>query len=98
MRELHQKVDSLPEHAGVWKEKSLFFPDKPDDTFIIHYHDPVEAIKTLLGDPAFAQDIVYKPQKIFNKENQSRIRNEMWTGRWWSAMQVSMKTKFEANL
>ena len=90
MRELHQKVDSLPERAGVWKERLLFFQDKTDDAFIIRYRDPLEAIKTLLGDPAFAQDIVYKPRKIFSKGSQNRIRNEMWTGSWWFAMQVSM--------
>lgn len=35
MRELHQKVDSLPDRVGTWTEKTLFYPDKPDDTYIV---------------------------------------------------------------
>ena len=88
MRELHQKVDSLPERAGTWTEKTLFYPDHPDKTFIVRYRDPLEAVKTLLGDPTYAKDIVYKPKKTFNHDN--RIWNEMWTGEWWYKTQVSV--------
>ena len=96
MRELHQKVDSLPERAGLWTEKTLYYPDKPDETFTVRYRDPIEAVKTLLGDPSYAKDIVYKPQKIFGS-NGSRIRTEMWTGSWWNGLQVSCLIDVKAN-
>ena len=86
-------MDSLPDRAGSWQEKTLFYPDQPDRTFTVRYRDPLEAVKTLLGDPAYAQDIVYKPKKIFNHDN--RIWNEMWTGKWWFQAQVSMYVSLE---
>jgi len=44
---------------------------------------------SLLGNPVHAKDIVYHPKKIFrDKEKSARIYNEMWTGKWWHAIQV----------
>ncbi|PPQ84566.1 hypothetical protein CVT26_004024, partial [Gymnopilus dilepis] len=31
MRALHQKVDSIPERAGQWQERELFFQDEPEE-------------------------------------------------------------------
>ncbi|THU92521.1 hypothetical protein K435DRAFT_671964, partial [Dendrothele bispora CBS 962.96] len=44
------------------------------------------------GDPAFADHLVYKPSRMFtnsSKNKESRIYSEMWTGKWWWAVQVS---------
>jgi hypothetical protein len=89
IRGLHRIVDSIPARAK-WQSTHLAFADKPQDKYQLHYHNPLEAIKALLGNPAHAQDIVYKPSKIFKDSTLStRIYNEMWTGRWWHAVQVS---------
>ncbi|KAG1808786.1 hypothetical protein EV424DRAFT_1473981 [Suillus variegatus] len=54
----------------------------------LHYCDSLEAIQTLLRNPAHAEDIVYKPSKVFTDTSCStRIYNEMWTGHWWHAVQ-----------
>ena len=40
---------------------------------------------------AFANDIVYRPKKIFTDSSKTtRIYNEMWTGDWWHSVQVSL--------
>jgi hypothetical protein len=86
-----QKVDAIPERCGPWYTKRLTFKDRPDEHFTIKYRDPVEAIKGLWGDPAFANDLVYKPAKLFRgkrRTEEERIYSEMWTGSFWNAAQV----------
>ncbi|KAG1737845.1 uncharacterized protein EDB91DRAFT_1249522 [Suillus paluster] len=49
---------------------------------------PPHAKWTLLGNPAHAKDIIYKPATVFTDDtHSSHIYNEMWTGRWWHAVQ-----------
>ncbi|KAG1744088.1 uncharacterized protein EDB91DRAFT_1050852 [Suillus paluster] len=88
-RGLHQTIDSVPPRAK-WQSTFLAFADKPDHKHELHYRNPVDAIRTLLGNPAHAKDIIYKPATVFtNDTHSSRIYNEMWTGCWWHAIQVS---------
>ena len=84
-------VDQIPDRCGDWYTKALSFRDCPDEHFIVHHRNPVEAIKALWGDPAFAEHLVYKPAKLFRgKETteQYRMFSEMWTGGFWNAVQV----------
>ncbi|KAJ7852764.1 hypothetical protein B0H14DRAFT_3656681 [Mycena olivaceomarginata] len=91
IRGLHQIVDSIPERAETWMTKSLSFPDHPHKKHIIRYRDPLAAIRSLLGNPAHAKDIVYVPKKVFSDATRdNRIYNEMWTGKWWTAVQSKL--------
>jgi len=51
-------VDSIPERAK-WKRCELWYKSNPEDKHVIHYHDLKEVISALLGNPAYAKDIVY---------------------------------------
>ncbi|KAH9911635.1 uncharacterized protein B0H18DRAFT_892300 [Fomitopsis serialis] len=85
---LLQRVDSLPERAE-WKERWLTFKDRPNEEHLVQYRDIIEAIRTLLGNPEHADQIVYRPRRIFSDASRTtRIYNEMWSGRWWHAVQV----------
>lgn len=88
-------MDQLPHAAGRWKEKVFSFPDHPEEQFVLRYRDALEAVKTLLGDPTFADDIVYKPRKLFSQGK--RVRTEMWTGDWWWTLHVG-EDKFSVNI
>ena len=61
---LHQVVDTIPPRAE-WKTQSLWFKSDPQAKHYIHYHSPLEAIQALLGNPAHAKHIVYRPKKVF---------------------------------
>ncbi|KAH9916704.1 uncharacterized protein B0H18DRAFT_884628 [Fomitopsis serialis] len=88
VRELFIKVDALPDRAA-WKTTSLTFPDRIDEEHLVRYRDILEAIKALLGNPAHAKDIVYRPRRVFaDRSRTKRIYSEMWTGLWWNAVQV----------
>ena len=74
-----------------WKTRELWYKSDPDDKHIIYYRDPKEVISALLGNPAHAKDIVYRPRKIFTDSSKTtRIYNEMWTSDWWNTVQVSL--------
>ncbi|KAF7363254.1 hypothetical protein MVEN_00678500 [Mycena venus] len=91
IRGLHKIVDSIPERAGEWTTKSLSFPDRPGEKYLIRYRDPLAAIRTLLGNPAYAKDIVYIPKKVLSdSDRNNRVYNEMWTGKWWTGVQTKL--------
>lgn len=70
--------------------KHLAFKDRPEEIHVIRHRDIVEAVRCLWGDPGLAKHMVYKPKKIFSDASRTnRIYNEMWTGSWWHAVQVS---------
>ncbi|KAF9065520.1 hypothetical protein BDP27DRAFT_1384504 [Rhodocollybia butyracea] len=83
-------IDEIPERCGKWWTKQLSFHDKPGEHFTVYHRDSVEAIKALWGDPAFAEHLVYKPQKLFRGAEQTEnncIYSEMWTTGFWNAVQ-----------
>jgi hypothetical protein len=82
----------MPERAGEWKTENLTFKDFPDLVYTVRHRDPVEAIRSLWGDPELSQHIVYKPKKVFSDATQiRRVFGEMWTGQWWNAVQVRIR-------
>ena len=82
-------MDSLPERAE-WMERILSFKDRPNERHLLQFRDIIQAIRTLLGNPEHADQIVYRPRRIFSDASRKhRVYNEMWTGCWWHAVQVS---------
>lgn len=92
MRALLQKVDSIPARAE-WREEWLTFKDRPGERHLVQFRDIIEAIRALLGNPAHADRIVYRSSKLFScNARNNRIYTEMWTGKWWHALQVRRRT------
>lgn len=90
MRALLKKVDSIPERAP-WKEGWLTFKDRPGERHLVQFRDIIKALKALLGNPAHADKIVWRPSRVFtHRGSKNRIYTEMWTGSWWHAVQVSI--------
>ncbi|KAJ3504237.1 hypothetical protein NLJ89_g8041 [Agrocybe chaxingu] len=91
IRALHKKLDSMPDKAGEWQTKHLRFKDRPDETFTICHRDPVEAIKSLWKDPELSPEMIFQPCKTYTDDTrEDRIFSEMWTGRWWNAVQSKL--------
>ncbi|EPS99858.1 hypothetical protein FOMPIDRAFT_1123674, partial [Fomitopsis schrenkii] len=89
MRALLQKVDSMPTRAE-WQEEWLTFKDRPGERHLVQFRDIIEAIRTLLRNPTHADRIIYRPSNLFSSSaRNNRIYLEMWTGKWWHALQVS---------
>ena len=89
MRGLHQKVDSIPEKAGIWQSRQISFKDEQDEKYTIRYRDPLEAIKSLWKDPELSPDMIFRPAKVYSeKGGKNRIFSEMHTAKWWHVCQV----------
>ena len=79
----------MPSEAP-WSTRDIVFSDRPNDRYTVQYRDVIDGVKALLGDPSLADKLVYRPKRVFtDRSKTSRIYSEMWTGLWWSAVQVS---------
>ncbi|KII89509.1 hypothetical protein PLICRDRAFT_29724 [Plicaturopsis crispa FD-325 SS-3] len=88
IRGLHKIVDSIPERAE-WKSKYISFRDTPNEKHLVQYRNVIQAIESLIGNPAHAKDIVYVPQSVFTDQGkEDRVYTEMWTAKWWHAVQT----------
>lgn len=54
-----------------------------------HYRDIIECIRALFGNPEFAHDLVFAPERHYTNSTQTRrVYSEMHTGDWWWSVQV----------
>ncbi|KAL6300356.1 hypothetical protein BKA93DRAFT_819505 [Sparassis latifolia] len=94
-RAFYQKVDALPQGSSWSCEPWEVMGNKLDEkgntcteTLELWKRDPVECVKELIGNPAFKDVMRYAPEKIFaDKEGNTRIYDETWTGQWWWDLQ-----------
>jgi hypothetical protein len=90
IRGLHQIIDNSIPSKSPWKHTHLSFDDSPEERHLVQYRDPIQAIQSLLSNPAHAHSMMFSPRKVYTtKHKDCRIYNEMWTGRWWNAVQVN---------
>lgn len=56
-----------------------------------HYRDALESIRSLFGDPQYAQDLVFVPERHYvSHERKSRVYHEMYSCDWWWSIQVRL--------
>ena len=54
-----------------------------------HYRDVIECIRALFGNPEFAHNLVFAPERHYTDSTQTcRVYSEMNTGDWWWSVQV----------
>ncbi|SJL16686.1 uncharacterized protein ARMOST_20215 [Armillaria ostoyae] len=76
------RIDQLPEGVA-WNLQSMKLTELE-----LWWHDPVEVIKDLMGNPAFHEVMKYAPEKLFEDvAGESEVINEMWTAEWWWKLQ-----------
>ncbi|KAF8160595.1 hypothetical protein BJ912DRAFT_915513 [Pholiota molesta] len=99
-KQLLDAIDGLP--TGVpWKCHDIEVTgDQPDfdrdpsgqtcrkEHLELWYRDPVECVAELIGNPAFAKDMKFAPERFYeDREGRNQILNEMSTGSWWWDLQ-----------
>ena len=100
---LPKLVDSLGLSYHTSKELNDFIdkelpgspPFKSQDLIIggehlqFHYRDVIMCIWALFGNPEFAHDLIFAPERHYTNSSQTcHIYNEMHTGDWWWSVQV----------
>jgi hypothetical protein len=92
---LYSKIDFLPTNGCKWKYKTITSQGDwlteegslmPPEELELWYHDPIQCIHELLGNPAFKDFMAYMPEKMFMDANESNPAfDQAWTGeKWWS--------------
>ncbi|KAH9041565.1 hypothetical protein EDB85DRAFT_2242145 [Lactarius pseudohatsudake] len=62
------------------------------NTFQFYYRDVLQCIRTLYGNPEFAHDLVFAPERHYtDHERTCRVYSEIHTGDWWWAVQTSLE-------
>lgn len=58
--------------------------------------DVLECIRSLFGDPQYAEDLVFAPERHYTShERKSRLYHEMYTCDWWWAIQVRKSSQLD---
>ncbi|KAF5379966.1 hypothetical protein D9757_010282 [Collybiopsis confluens] len=52
-RAMLELVDQIPDRCGTWYAKELSFKDRPEEKFVIHHRNPIDAIKALWAIPPY---------------------------------------------
>ena len=85
VRELNNIIDDLPTRSH-FQCKNL---SVGQEHLEFYCRDILECIRSLYGDPQFAQDLTFAPERHYTSyERTCRLYNEMFTGDWWWVVQV----------
>ncbi|KAH9008168.1 hypothetical protein EDB83DRAFT_2323339 [Lactarius deliciosus] len=64
------------------------------ETLQFHYRDIVPCIRSLFGNPEFAHELVFAPERHYtDAERTCRVYSEMHTGDWWWSVQMSLEAR-----
>ena len=59
------------------------------ETLHFFHRDIIQCIRALYGDPEFARDLVFVPERHYaDQERTCQVISDMHTGEWWWAVQV----------
>ncbi len=89
--ELHSIIDDLPGRPPFQCRGVLIGKEKLQ----FHFCDILHCIRVLYGDPEFARDLVFAPERHYvDCERTQRVYSEMYTGDWWWTIQVRNTSSF----
>ncbi|KAI0056075.1 hypothetical protein BV25DRAFT_1814750 [Artomyces pyxidatus] len=89
--ELNMIIDKKLPSRPIFKTSSVTVAG---ETFEFHYRDPLECVKTLYSDPAFAPYMAYAPERHYTDADHTvRVYNEMHTGKWWWRVQLAIEKR-----
>ncbi|KAH8996568.1 hypothetical protein EDB83DRAFT_2509885 [Lactarius deliciosus] len=64
------------------------------ETLQFHYRDIVPCIRSLFGNPEFAHELVFAPERHYtDAERMCRVYSEMHMGDWWWSVQMSLEAR-----
>ncbi|EGO02615.1 hypothetical protein SERLA73DRAFT_150295 [Serpula lacrymans var. lacrymans S7.3] len=90
LRQPEQKDLEPGEAAGSSNYPNAISLNDNNDKRVEILHSTAET-DCFLCNPAHAKHIICKPKKIFsNAQKENRIYNEIWTGKWWHAIQADL--------
>ncbi|KAI0069666.1 hypothetical protein K474DRAFT_1632668, partial [Panus rudis PR-1116 ss-1] len=87
-RELNALVDKIPNLRPRFKVKEI---ELGDEIYEVYFRDALECVRALFGEPEFASHVITKPERFYADANRTqRVHWDMFTGKWWWAMQKEL--------
>lgn len=86
VKQLNDFIDhELPGRPSFQRKELIIGKERLE----FYYRDVLESIRSLLGDPQYAQELVFAPERHYTcHERKSRVYHEMYTCDWWWTIQV----------
>ena len=82
---LNSMIDNLPGRPSFKCEHIKI----GNGTMPFYFRDILPCIRAIYGDPEFAQDLVFAPERHYaDRERTQRVYSDMYTGNWWWSVQV----------
>ncbi|KAN0130983.1 hypothetical protein V8E53_011116 [Lactarius tabidus] len=89
-KKLNQIIDTALPGRPPFECRSVVIGD---ETLELHFRNILECVRSLYGDPEFAQDLAVAPERHYaDQEQTTRIYSEMNTGDWWWAVQTTLES------
>ncbi|KAF8266314.1 hypothetical protein EI94DRAFT_1701828 [Lactarius quietus] len=90
-KELNEIINALPGRPSF--ECHTFFIG--GESLELYFQDVLSCIRSIYGDPAFAQDLVVTPEWHYtDQEQMKRVYSKMHTGDWWWAVQADKRIPY----
>ncbi|KAJ6497170.1 hypothetical protein C8R47DRAFT_972715 [Mycena vitilis] len=91
-RELNQIIDKqLPEGRPTFTRQEVVVGD---EAFDVYFRPIVDCLKALYGDPEFAQDLVFMPERHYSDADKTvRFYDDMHTAEWWWRTQKTLEQR-----
>ena len=85
MNQLNSIIDGLPGRPSFQCQDISI----GNETLQFYFRDVLECIHAIYGDPEFAQDLAFAPERHYvDHKRTQRVYSEMYTGDWWWSIQV----------
>ncbi|QRV74477.1 hypothetical protein RhiJN_02491 [Ceratobasidium sp. AG-Ba] len=92
LKEFKQEVNRLPRGPSWFRESIKVIGDEGQEILDLWKRHVVDMIRYLLSDPHFIPHTRFAPDQHYDSEaRHNRVYGEMWSGKWWWRMQVSIK-------
>ncbi|KAJ6471532.1 hypothetical protein C8R45DRAFT_1055045 [Mycena sanguinolenta] len=87
-RELNQIIDQLPAGRPTFTRQEIVVAG---EAFDVYFRSVVDCIKALYGDPEFAGELIFKPERHYADADETiRLYHDMHTAEWWWRTQVRL--------
>ncbi|KAF9508631.1 hypothetical protein BS47DRAFT_1302591 [Hydnum rufescens UP504] len=89
-KEMHAQTEKAMVQGPIWTSQIITLKEAEDELQVMFFHNPVQCVKELLGNPAFAGEMDYEASKVFTVDRAMRIYHEMTTGKLWNETQDTL--------
>ncbi|KAN0103997.1 hypothetical protein V8E52_011427 [Russula decolorans] len=91
VKELNDLIDhKLPGRPSFRRKELIIGQERLE----FYCRDVLECIRSLFGDPQYAEDLVFAPERHYtSRERKSRLYHEMYTCDWWWTIQEEIESR-----